>query len=80
MKTKIWKNDGIRNLMISAKECLIKGDTKTAAEQLNRGIAHLGQLTLDGYHGTECWIEGASIDRWKERFWYELEENGLLED
>lgn len=66
----------VRAIMIKAKECLIKGDTKMAADQLNRGIATLAQMTMDGV----THVEGASVDRWKERFWYELEENELMED
>ena len=66
----------VRAIMIKAKECLIKGDNISASNNLNIGLVILSQLTLNGVTQTE----GASVDRWKERFWYELEENGLIED
>jgi hypothetical protein len=65
----------VRAIMINAKECLVKGDTKMASDHLNRGIATLAQMTIDGV----THVDGTSVDRWKERFWYELEENELLE-
>jgi hypothetical protein len=33
-------------------------------------------MTQEGVVNTE----GATVDRWKERFWFELESNNLMED
>jgi hypothetical protein len=65
----------VKRLMENAKEALLKGDTQLASDNLNMGIGILGKLTLDGVES----VDGASVDRWKERFWYQLEENNLLE-
>jgi hypothetical protein len=65
----------VKRLMENAKEALVKGDMLVAANNLNMGIGILGKLTLDGVEK----VDGASVDRWKERFWFQLEENDLLE-
>lgn len=65
----------VKNLMVKAKEELLKGNNKDAGNLLNMGIGYLGKLTMEGVEVTD----GATVDRWKERFWFQLEENGLLE-
>ena len=65
----------VKRLMENAKEALVKGDKLVASKNLNMGIGILGKLTLDGVEK----VDGASVDRWKERFWFQLEENDLLE-
>jgi hypothetical protein len=65
----------VKRLMENAKEALVKGDMLVASNNLNMGIGILGKLTLDGVEK----VDGASVDRWKERFWFQLEENDLLE-
>lgn len=65
----------VAKLMENAKAALLKGDTKVASNNLNMGIGILGKLTLDGVES----VDGASVDRWKERFWFQLETNDLLE-
>jgi hypothetical protein len=52
------------------------GNKAVASDNLNRGIIVLSRLTQEGVANTE----GASVDRWKERFWFELEVNDLIED
>jgi hypothetical protein len=63
-------------LMSNAKDALMRGNREGASDLLNFGILKLAELTLDG----TSHVEGASVDRWKERFWYELESNNLMED
>ncbi len=66
----------VATLMSNAKEALLKGNVKIASDNLNKGIIALSQLTLEGIDRTE----GTTVDRWKERFWFELESNDLMED
>ena len=65
----------VSKLMERAKAALLDGDKATAANNLNAGIGILGKLTLEGVGH----VDGTSVDRWKERFWFQLEENDLLE-
>jgi hypothetical protein len=66
----------VKELMMNAKEALSKGNKKIASNNLNIGIVVLARLTQEGVKNTE----GATVDRWKERFWFELEVNDLIED
>lgn len=66
----------VKELMMNAKEALSKGNNKVASDNLNIGIVVLARLTQEGVKNTE----GATVDRWKERFWFELEVNDLIED
>lgn len=66
----------VKELMMNAKAALAKGNKGVASEALNTGIIILSRLTLEGTSRTE----GASVDRWKERFWFELESNDLIEE
>lgn len=66
----------VKELMMNAKAALVMGNKAVASDNLNRGIIVLSRLTQEGVANTE----GASIDRWKERFWFELEVNDLIED
>jgi len=65
----------VKELMLNAKTALVMGNKAVASDHLNRGIIVLARLTQEGVENTQ----GASIDRWKERFWFELESNDLLE-
>ncbi len=65
----------VKELMMNAKNALLTGNMKIASDNLNMGIVVLARLTQEGTVKTQ----GASVDRWKERFWFELEINGLLE-
>jgi hypothetical protein len=65
----------VKEIMASAKAALEKGEREMAADFLNKGIGLLGTLTQKGVEK----VDGATVDRWKERFWFQLEENSLLE-
>jgi hypothetical protein len=66
----------VKELMMNAKAALAKGNKEIASDNLNTGILILARMTQEGVTATE----GASVDRWKERFWFELESNDLMED
>ena len=66
----------VKELMMNAKAALAKGNKEVASDNLNTGIVVLSRLTQEG----ETHTEGATVDRWKERFWFELESNDLMED
>ena len=66
----------VKELMMNAKEALAKGNKEIASDNLNTGILVLARMTQEGVTNTE----GAAVDRWKERFWFELEVNDLIED
>lgn len=66
----------VKELMMNAKAAVVMGNKVVASDNLNRGIIVLSRLTQEGVENTE----GASVDRWKERFWFELEVNDLIED
>ena len=65
----------VKEIMASAKAALVNGEKEAAADFLNKGIGALGTMTQRGVER----VDGASVDRWKERFWFQLEENELLE-
>ncbi|CAB4159408.1 hypothetical protein UFOVP699_144 [uncultured Caudovirales phage] len=65
----------VKALMMNAKEELLKGNKRVAGDLLNMGIGYLGKLTMEGVEATD----GATVDRWKERFWFQLEVNDLIE-
>ena len=69
------KKVSVKELMENAKASLMNNDKEGAANFLNKGIGILGTLTMRGVEATD----GASVDRWKERFWFQLEVNDLLE-
>ena len=66
----------VAKLMERAKAAIEKGNLNIASENLNRGIIALSQLTLEKVSH----VDGASVDRWKERFWFQLETNNLIEE
>jgi hypothetical protein len=66
----------VAELMERAKAAIEKGNLDVASENLNRGIIALSQLTLEKVSH----VDGASVDRWKERFWFQLETNDLIEE
>ena len=66
----------VAKLMEKSREAILKGNLNIASENLNKGIIALSQLTLEGVSH----VDGASVDRWKERFWFQLEENNLIEE
>ena len=66
----------VAQLMTNAKEALAKGNREIASDNLNKGIGILSKLTIEGVVRTE----GTTVDRWKERFWFTLETNELMED
>lgn len=66
----------VKELMMNAKAALAKGNKEIASDNLNTGIVVLARMTQEGVTHTE----GATVDRWKERFWFELESNDLMED
>lgn len=65
----------VKEIMASAKAALVNGEKEAASDFLNKGIGLLGTLTQRGVDK----VDGASVDRWKERFWFQLEENELLD-
>lgn len=66
----------VAKLMEKSREAILKGNLHIASENLNKGIIALSQLTLEGVSH----VDGASVDRWKERFWFQLETNDLIEE
>jgi hypothetical protein len=66
----------VAQLMTNAKEALAKGNLEIASDNLNKGIGILSKLTIEGVER----IDDATVDRWKERFWFVLETNELMED
>jgi len=72
----IMKN--LREKYDSARKLLKEGKREEASELLNFGIYQLAFATLNGVPHDRM-VEGATIERWKERFWFELESNDLME-
>ncbi|MFY8170916.1 MAG: hypothetical protein ACOVK2_07380 [Candidatus Fonsibacter sp.] len=66
----------VAKLMEKSREAILNGNLNIASENLNKGIIALSQLTLEGVSH----VDGASVDRWKERFWFQLETNDLIEE
>ena len=55
---------------------LKEGRIKEAEELLNWGIARLANVSIEGIKI----IDKVDVDLWKDRYWFELENHGLLED
>lgn len=68
----------LREKYDNARKLLKEGKREEASEILNFGILKLAESTLEGIP-QDTVVEGATIDRWKERFWFELESHDLLE-
>jgi hypothetical protein len=68
----------LREKYDNARKFLKEGKRQEASDLLNLGILQLAESTLEGVP-QDTIVEGASIDRWKERFWFELESHDLLE-
>lgn len=68
----------LREKYDNARKFLKEGKREEAATLLNFGIYQLANATLEGVPQDQV-VEGATVDRWKERFWFELEANNLLE-
>lgn len=54
---------------------LKEGRIKEAEELLNWGIARLANISIEGIKI----IDKVDVDLWKDRYWFELENHGLLE-
>ena len=68
----------LREKYDNARAFLKAGKRQEASDLLNLGILQLAEATLEGVP-QDTVVEGATIDRWKERFWFELEANNLME-
>ena len=68
----------LREKYDGARAFLKAGKRQEASDLLNFGILQLAEATLEGVP-QDTMVEGATIDRWKERFWFELEANNLME-
>ncbi len=68
----------LREKYDNARAFLKAGKRQEASDLLNLGILQLAEATLEGAP-QDTVVEGATIDRWKERFWFELEANDLME-
>jgi hypothetical protein len=69
----------LREKYENARAFLKAGKREEASTLLNFGIYQLASATLEGVPHDQV-VEGATVDRWKERFWFELEANDLLEE
>jgi hypothetical protein len=54
---------------------LKEGRIKEAEELLNWGIARLANVSIEGIKI----IDKVDVNLWKDRYWFELENHGLLE-
>jgi hypothetical protein len=54
---------------------LKEGRIKEAEELLNWGIARLANISIEGIKV----IDKVDVNLWKDRYWFELENHGLLE-
>ena len=54
---------------------LEEGRIKEAEELLNWGIARLANISIEGIKV----IDKVDVNLWKDRYWFELENYGLLE-
>ena len=68
----------LREKYDNARAFLKAGKRQEASDLLNLGILQLAESTLEGVP-QDTVVEGATIDRGKERFWFELEVNDLME-
>jgi hydrogenase maturation factor len=55
---------------------LKEGNIREAEELLNWGIAYLANATFRGIQT----IDKVDVDLWKDRYWFEIENHGLLDD
>ena len=76
-KLKNIKNGQLHKHYAKIKNYLVIKDKDKARDYCDMGIAHLAFLKEDGASGTDV-IEGTTINLWLERFWQQLENNGLM--
>lgn len=67
----------LHTYLYKAKESFKLGDTESARDFCDMGIAYIADKRLDGYKSTDL-IEDIKIDLWLERFWMFLENKNLL--
>ena len=76
-KLKNIKNGQLHKHYAKIKNYLVVKDKDKARDYCDMGIAHLAFLKEDGAQGEDV-IEGSTINLWLERFWQQLENNGLM--
>ena len=67
----------LHTCLFKAKQAFKSGNTESARDFCDLGIAYIAGKRLDGF-GSEDLIEDVKIDLWLERFWMFLENKNLL--
>tara|TARA_B100000780_G_C20992457_1_gene396915 strand:- start:649 stop:897 length:249 start_codon:yes stop_codon:yes gene_type:complete len=71
------KNGQLHRHYQKVKDYVADKEGNKARDYADMGIAHLAYLKEDGAQGEDV-IEGTTINLWLERFWQQLENNGLM--
>jgi hypothetical protein len=69
-------NQAIKNHWRTANELLKENQLEEANEYLDRCLVVLAKATSNNQNE----LAGVRVELWKERVWYALENNGLLND
>jgi hypothetical protein len=67
----------LHTCLYKAKQAFKSGDTESARDFCDLGIAYIAERRLEGFKSEDV-IEDTKIDLWLERFWMFLENKNLL--
>lgn len=67
----------LHTCLFKAKQSFKSGDTESARDFCDLGIAYIADKRNDGYSAEDL-VEGVKVDLWLERFWMFLENKNLL--
>ena len=67
----------LHTCLYKAKQSFKSGDTESARDFCDLGIAYIADKRNDGYSAKDL-VEGVKVDLWLERFWMFLENKNLL--
>lgn len=67
----------LHTCLYKAKQSFKSGDTESARDFCDLGIAYIADKRNDGYSAEDL-VEGVKVDLWLERFWMFLENKNLL--
>lgn len=67
----------LHTCLFKAKQSFKSGDTESARDFCDLGIAYIADKRNEGYSAEDL-VEGVKVDLWLERFWMFLENKNLL--
>jgi hypothetical protein len=73
----VMEKQVLHTCLFKAKQSFKSGDTESARDFCDLGIAYIADKRNEGYSAEDL-VEGVKVDLWLERFWMFLENKNLL--